>query len=380
MADASGHFCVECGARCDDLWSNCATCGHQVTPDEVAPTPVTTEPSTAADATIDVIDELLTSPDSYQTEADLPPVSTPIEPPTPSRPAEPPISAAAPEPAAAAPVQQPVVEAAAEPVVPIDEVLEPTSHEPPSRPRRQRVEFAPRGDMIGAATQVLSLAAAFLGAMCVLGLFRLNRELDNLGRSLADGEQGNVAAVDDAEQMLERVFQPMFLVAALLSLVVLAIWTRRRHAHALAYGVVEPSLSSAWVGASFFVPLVNIVVPKRGVEETWRASSPGAASDPHWDERPTSLWIPTWRLLALIGIALIALGATLDATSIEKSIDANTWSAIGYAVVTLSFLAAIVVVSSINNLQMQRDYERETGDLDAEFPDLLATIGGVSEP
>ena len=84
-------------------------------------------------------------------------------------------------------------------------------------------------------------------------------------------------------------------------------------------------------------------------------------------------------MLAIVGFVFIGFGAFVDSSTVEKSIDANTWSAIGYAVMTLSFLAAIVVVSSINHMQRQRDAEAAVGHEVDEPHELLATIGGAIE-
>ena len=74
-----------------------------------------------------------------------------------------------------------------------------------------------------------------------------------------------------------------------------------------------PRLRQSWAAWAWIVPVVNLVLPKRLVDDVWRASDPTAApEDPGWRRRPVPSFLNWWWGLWVLHLVLVALSAGAD--------------------------------------------------------------------
>ena len=81
--------------------------------------------------------------------------------------------------------------------------------------------------------------------------------------------------------------------------VALAVWTGRMYRNLFALGVEELRFTPGWGVGAWFVPLLNFVRPKQIIDDTWRATSPGAMAR-GWRELPVPATLHVWWGLALL--------------------------------------------------------------------------------
>lgn len=371
------RFCPSCGTRCHLDWHYCAACGGELpevvmrdsrAPSHAAPGPSVRERFAALVEQRQRAGDVTT--DSEDARA---------EPAGRIGPARPPV---APEPLAdrkpmhAAPEVEVAAHAGAEPAE--ESSLErqvgepegwtaPIVGEPLADSDRERVEHSagrsgrqrafgrsrPAPMMVDAEiaeprrqgtvtgyVQLVTLVAASLAVAVVGGLVSLNGRLTDFTRT------GDADRVQDAEALVENVFQPMFFAASAFVLLGLSWWTlrRRREFHALT--LEESRFSDLTAVVSWLIPVVNLVIPVLVLDELWRAGRARSNGRRIAEEAPNP-WLWAWSGLVGLGVLIAAFAASLSPESIERTIDANTWSAIGYAVIGLGLLALVLTTSAV---------------------------------
>jgi hypothetical protein len=96
----------------------------------------------------------------------------------------------------------------------------------------------------------------------------------------------------------DDLIQQLAIVQLLVELVTLCVflnWVRNTYGNGIRLGS-RLSYSAGWAVGWWFVPVVNLVRPKRIVDEIWQASSPGTepGNVQSWQAQPRSGLIPLW--------------------------------------------------------------------------------------
>ncbi len=197
---------------------------------------------------------------------------------------------------------------------------------------------------LGVWTQLSWLIVGLLAIATIAGLIVLNARLDDFR---AGGSFDDVVAAKDVIDIWLRIVLGVALVAALGLTVV---WWYRIYRNQ-AYLGEELLRPSPWLAlAAWLVPIVNLVAPPVLLHRAWRrAVSDEEATQINW-------WIALWWIcLVAFGAVVLTVGlAAGDATTVEASLDANTYAAIAYGLLIGSSLAAVGVVSSVSERQTER--------------------------
>lgn len=140
-----------------------------------------------------------------------------------------------------------------------------------------------------------------------------------------------------------------FAVLPTIALVLLAaaLWVWRAHANLRDLGLAELVYAPTWAAASWFVPMINLVVPPRAMRELWRRS---AGEDPSGTQKPVAA-INGWQWCLIGGAVLEALfvvsaflASVPGARVLSSPFVASIIGALGTALLLISsgFLLAIV--------------------------------------
>lgn len=131
-------------------------------------------------------------------------------------------------------------------------------------------EFRDPGDAARPAIWLVSvyLAAALLGA----------------GSRYLDRETGDIAGLISLAEF----------VVAIACYVLVGRWIYRTNANAHALGTGEMSITPGWSVGWFFVPFANLVMPYRGVRESWEVSHRMAGLDEFQDRALLGWWWGLW--------------------------------------------------------------------------------------
>lgn len=115
--------------------------------------------------------------------------------------------------------------------------------------------------LLGAA-----VAAAVLAAHAHVAQWAL------LDRAL-DGGRVSLAEIDDARREANAI--GIFgLVVQLLAAITFLLWFSRAYRNTIAMGFAAPRHGTGWAVGSWFVPIANMIVPKRVLDDIWRGSDP----------------------------------------------------------------------------------------------------------
>lgn len=84
-------------------------------------------------------------------------------------------------------------------------------------------------------------------------------------------------------------------------------WTTRAYRNLAGLGVTSPRLAPTWATLGWFVPGVNLVMPKAIIDQTWRASDPSASGGASQMSRPIPTINHLWWVCTLVALPTVAL-------------------------------------------------------------------------
>jgi hypothetical protein len=147
-----------------------------------------------------------------------------------------------------------------------------------------------------------------------------------------------------------------YLVALLASYVLVGCWIYRTNANAHLFSDAM-SITPGWSIGWFFIPFANLVMPYRGVEETWKGSHQAAG---RYEEAESSLVGWWWGLWI----------ATNVSSNLEVFFGGNSPQALEIARYVILISAAISVAAGIVLIQLMRRLDR--AQLDASRGSVFA--------
>ncbi len=211
------------------------------------------------------------------------------------------------------------------------------------------------------AAQVATLTTALFGLGIVALLYTLNLRLD---RSTTTNDTGPAETID---RYLTFGAQPLMLIAVFAALIALLRWTTIAYSAAWTSGRTQFTIARRTATIAWPIPIANLLLPPLAMHGLWRAARPD-------DGRPNP-WIVLWPILLGIGAFITVVAALITPTGLDQSIRANTFSAMGFAIMTIGFVCLSVAISSVSDAQRQflhRVHGRAGGFTD---DDLLSRLG-----
>jgi len=147
------------------------------------------------------------------------------------------------------------------------------------------------------------------------------------------------------------------LVTLLAGAVAFMVWLHRAYGNLPTLGIVKPRYGRAWTIGAWFVPIVNLIIPKHLANDVWRAGDPDLTSgEPGWRKRRVATPVHWWWAAYLVGGALVRLGTSMlgNAAGFEDARDAVIVDALGQALMVAAALAAIWVIRHSTQRQETR--------------------------
>ena len=146
---------------------------------------------------------------------------------------------------------------------------------------------------------------------------------------------------------LLAVLQIMLYVA---TVIFFCVWLYRANENLRAFNPwARPEHSSGWAVGSFFVPLVNLVVPYRAVKEVWQKSLP--PDEAYLSEPSPPAVFPVWWLFWLLAIFSGRIAMRLSFNENVSESTATIVSILASALLTLASVFAYLVVDTIDKRQ-----------------------------
>ncbi len=203
---------------------------------------------------------------------------------------------------------------------------------------------------VGQMAQLAFLAVGSVAIAAVVALVILNNRLEEFGVAV----EGEYARVETAQRVVDTWLRPVLVALGVGALALFAVWGHRVYANLTAFGKQDlrlPTHAALW---SWIVPIVNLVIPRRLIDDAWRGSDVYAFTDPDWKARPGNAWLRTawWAGGAFIVFTII--GQFVGAATVEKAMDANAWAMLGYGALIVCCLAAVRTIAAITDRQDTR--------------------------
>ncbi|MDZ7734232.1 MAG: DUF4328 domain-containing protein [Acidimicrobiia bacterium] len=135
--------------------------------------------------------------------------------------------------------------------------------------------FGDLGPLAGLVRALLAACAVVMAGSVVADVAQFVF-VDDLYR-----EPASTVAVDRLEvsDLWQFLLALVLFAVAVPTAVTFLMWLRQAHLNLAALGAPDQRFSATWVVAAWFVPVVNLVVPKLAVDEIWRDSEPEAPSE-----------------------------------------------------------------------------------------------------
>lgn len=159
-----------------------------------------------------------------------------------------------------------------------------------------------------------------LGAAALVGLLGVLSSI-GLYSLLSRAESGQVVSQADFDAAVSR--ENLISIGRLLveipASLLFIFWFHRAYTNLPAVGATGLPYSPGWAVGAWFVPLLNVVWPKRMMDAIWKASDPGAPPEQgeSWRSRRTPS-VLTWWWFFLIAMVIFAANWGLEGETIEQ--------------------------------------------------------------
>ena len=203
---------------------------------------------------------------------------------------------------------------------------------------------------IGAMAQLALLILGLVAMVTIVALVVLNNRLEDFA---VDGS-GTSDGIVSIRNVINQWLRPIMVGLGVVTLGLVIVWGHRVYSNLPPLGKPDlrmPRKAAIW---SWFVPVVNLVLPARLINDAWRGADVYAAPDMMWKERPGNVYVPIF-WLAIIGFVVATIvGGLLGADPVETALDSNGWAAIGYGLLIIGCLAAVRMIGTISDRQQTR--------------------------
>jgi hypothetical protein len=242
-------------------------------------------------------------------------------------------------------------------------------------PERPQAEPAPPSIPPDPARPLRQLGNAVIGLLClviVVDLVALWADTVQLGllTDIRDGERVSLeelTASDDRVTTVGLLQSGSYIACAIAFL----IWYARAYRNIERLGARGSFRSRRWAVISWFIPFVNLVVPKRVMNVIWRASDPDLpAVTGAWDVNRVPMLFHVWWAMWIVSsvVTNILLRNSLDS---GQTPDELVSIATGYVVIDvidiIPAVLAILVVRATTDRQEKRRIRHERGQLPVAF-------------
>ncbi|OKK06919.1 hypothetical protein AMK26_08405 [Streptomyces sp. CB03234] len=202
----------------------------------------------------------------------------------------------------------------------------------------------------------VGLGRAVVVLLCfviVVDLFAVfaDEHMHRFARDVAAGHwEGPVSEADRADLLMAWAGRLQVL-SVVATAVVFISWLHRVRRNAAVFAPDVLTSGAGWAIGGWFVPVVNLWMPRRITRESWRASTRAPYGAPAKNERATILnvWWALWVLTALLGRGA---GMAYDkADTFHEIMSATRLLVVADAVSVAAALCAILVVRRLTAMQ-----------------------------
>jgi hypothetical protein len=149
----------------------------------------------------------------------------------------------------------------------------------------------------------------------------------------------------------------MILAGSVVAALLVVLWTRRAYRNLAALGVSGLRLRTGWATASWFIPFVNLVLPKEVIDDLWRASDPDTPPlTPTWRLRTVPFWIHIWWISILGSGVMLCTAQWLPGDASTSTYDHVQASVLIVAHLALAFscVLTMILIGDVNGRQQER--------------------------
>jgi hypothetical protein len=158
-------------------------------------------------------------------------------------------------------------------------------------------------------------AAAAASLAAGLALANEARRFD----AVAEGRLGALGRLADAEEVSEGVVGVFSLCGIVVAILTIIWWYQAYQAIERA-GVAQRRWSSGWAVGGWFIPLANLVIPKKVLDEIDRVSAAATDGAGEWRQRRVLRVSNWWWGCFVAGSVLLGIGSGVAADQVERGL------------------------------------------------------------
>lgn len=247
---------------------------------------------------------------------------------------------------------------------------------PEERPRSDVREALPLGPRA-------RVAVALLGLVILVDVVTIATDLERLSlvNQVLDGERVPFGDLDASDDRVAAAGIAQ-LVTYLITGIAFLLWYSRAYRNAIAMGIRKPRYGTRWAVAYWFIPLANLVLPKKVMNDIYRGSDPEMTyGDPGFAQRPVHPLLHWWWALWILAVILsrVAASAIGDATTPEDFAFASKAYVVSDLTDMVAAILAILVVRKITARAEERRPHFETLAASSDSRDVsTGPAGGPS--
>jgi hypothetical protein len=203
--------------------------------------------------------------------------------------------------------------------------------------------------------------------LCLASLAAETQRIAAVERVIARGVPIGPAEADEIDR-LPQILSITYLLASVVSGIVMLVWFYRAYRNLEVLGCIGRSMTPGWAVGYFFIPIANLFRPYQAAQEIWKGSDPACLDDYEWTHQPGSALILFWWLVRIGGFVVDRIGASmLQSTQLEGLIAGLKVLMAAYALGAVVDVLLIAMVLRINRRQ-DRKYDRLFGAESSDDP------------
>jgi hypothetical protein len=217
---------------------------------------------------------------------------------------------------------------------------------------RRRGNYSSAVLAAGTAQRVL-LGTALTTIIAAVTLWVLNSRLE----AFKTGASDTFDAALSVARLADWGTRPLVLIGVAASLWYVMRWTAVAYANIPSFGRTRLRLPLSAVPWSFLVPGLNVVAPRRLINDAWRAADEGHFGGQDWMLQPGNRWTGIAWLAGAGGTALHFAGWLVGNASVDAAITSNRLAMLGYVAACGALLSGVMMIQRVTERQEARNAE-----------------------
>lgn len=204
--------------------------------------------------------------------------------------------------------------------------------------------------LAAASAQRMLLGAGLVSFVAAGTMLVLNMRL----RSFRDGDAEAFDAAVSVGRLADYGTRPLVVIAIAMAWWLLIRWAEIVYGNVASFGRTNQRLPPESVRWSFMIPVVNLITPRRLINDAFRAAGDARTAGRDWLNLPGNVWTTAAWSFGLVALGAHLVGWWLGSATVDAAVAANDWAMLGYLAQVGATAASGKMIQQVTDRQEHR--------------------------